>query len=76
VLIVWAWAAALLVSRVSWITFAVAVALMTVAAGANFLVFLLGAFPDQWINYSVILFGAAWALSGWLLVRSLRTARG
>jgi hypothetical protein len=73
VLIVWAWCGALLVSKTNWRNFGLAVAIITVSAGANFLVFLLGAFPDQWINYSLGLFGSAWFLSGWLLVRILKS---
>jgi Glycosyltransferase family 87 len=73
VLIVWVFCAALLIKRLNWLAFGLAIALMTVSAGANFLVFLLGAFPDQWINYSVVLFATAWGFCVWLLVRTVRS---
>ena len=71
VLLCWAWAAALILRPVGWKGLLVTLGLMALAAGANFEVYLLGAYPDTWVRDSAILFAAAFILSGWLLWRAL-----
>lgn len=71
VLLVWVWAAALILRPVGWKGLLVTLGLMGLAAGANFEVYLLGAYPDIWVRDSAILFAAAFILSGWLLWRAL-----
>jgi 4-amino-4-deoxy-L-arabinose transferase-like glycosyltransferase len=71
VLLVWVWAMALLLRPVSRVGLISAFGLMIVTAGANFLVFLLGVWPEEWVKYSLILFTAGWGLSGWLLFRAI-----
>lgn len=71
VLLVWAWAAALLLRPVGWRGLTAGFILMGLAAGANFEVFLLGVYPDIWVRDSVVMFFAAFGLSGWLLWRAL-----
>ncbi|HEX2915512.1 MAG TPA: hypothetical protein VH186_32430 [Chloroflexia bacterium] len=72
-LLVWAWAAALLLRPANWRSLSLGFILMAIAAGANFEVYLLGVYPDIWMRDSAILFGAAFLLSGWLLWRALRS---
>ncbi len=69
VLIGWALAATLVLRAKNGLEVAAGLVLLTVAGLANFLVFHLGAFPEQWINYSWLFFGASWLLTGWLIWR-------
>jgi hypothetical protein len=71
VLLVWAWAAALVLRPVGWRGLAVGFILMGLAAGANFEVYLLGVYPDIWVRDSAVMFVASFVLSGWLLWRAL-----
>lgn len=71
VLLVWVWALALVLRPLTRVGLMVAFGLMLVATGANFLVFLLGVWPEEWLKYSLILFSAGWGFSGWLLWRAL-----
>jgi hypothetical protein len=71
IILVWAWAAALILRPVAWRGLLATFALMALAAGANFEVYLLGAYPDIWVRDSVIMFAACFGLSGWLLWRVL-----
>ncbi len=71
VLLVWVWGASLVLRPLGWRSLALAFGLLSVAAGANFEVFLLGAYPDIWVRDSYLLFGASFVLSGWLLWRAL-----
>ncbi len=71
VLLVWVWAMALVLRPVTRVGLAIAFGLMLIASGANFLVFLLGVWPEEWLKYSLFLFAASWGLSGWLLWQAL-----
>ncbi len=71
VIVVWVWAAALVLRPVSWKGLVAAFGLMALAAGANFEVYLLGVYPDIWVRDSAIMFAAAFGLTGWLLWRVL-----
>lgn len=71
VLLIWVWAAAMLLRPVNWKTLILGLAALVVTAAANFLTFLLGAYPDGWVNASAILFIVGWIFSGWLLYRLL-----
>jgi len=71
VLLLWVWAAAFLLQSSSWKKVAIYFTLAMVAAAANFLVFLLAAWTEEWLKYSVILFSVGWVLSGWLLIKAL-----
>jgi hypothetical protein len=71
IILVWAWAAALILRPVAWRGLLATFALMALAAGANFEVYLLGAYPDIWVRDSAIMFAACFGLSGWLLWRVL-----
>jgi hypothetical protein len=46
-------------------------AIFIISSGANFLVFLLGVWPEEWLKYSIIMFISGWGLSSWLLGRCL-----
>ena len=71
VILVWAWAAALVLRPTGWRGLAGGFILMGLAAGANFEVFLLGVYPDIWMRDSAVMFFAAFIFSGWLLWRAL-----
>lgn len=71
VVLVWVWAAALVLRPVAWRGLLTAFGLMALAAGANFEVYLLGVYPEIWTRDSVVMFAAAFGLSGWLLWRVL-----
>jgi hypothetical protein len=71
VILLWVWAVALVLRPVAWRSLLVALAFMTLAAAANFEVYLLGAYPDIWVRDSVVVFAASFGLTGWLLWRVL-----
>ncbi len=72
VLLAWVWAVGLVLRPVGWRGLAVGFALMGLAAGANFEVYLLGVYPDIWQRDSAVMFGAGFLLSGWLLWLALK----
>ncbi len=67
VLLVWVWAAALLLLPVTRLRLATGFVLISLAATANFEVYLLGAYPESWMRDSAILFLAGFGLCSWLL---------
>jgi len=69
VLLVWVWAAALLLRPLGWKKTLVGSAALIGASGANFLTFLLGAYPDGWVTASTMFFLIGFLLSGWLFYR-------
>lgn len=71
ILLVWVWTACLLLRPVGWKSLLGAVAALLTASAANFLTFLLGAYPVGWVNASTVMFAVAWIFSGWLLYRLL-----
>ncbi len=75
ILLAWVWAAVLILRPISWRGLAFGFALIGLAAGANFRVYLLGAYPEMWVRDSAIMFGAAFVLSDWLLVRYLKPSK-
>jgi hypothetical protein len=71
VLLAWVWAAALVLRPLHWKVLVVGLAALMLASAANFLTFLLGAYPDGWVNASTVMFGVAWLFSTELLYRLL-----
>lgn len=71
ILLIWVWAAALILRPANWKTLVLGIAALTITSAANFLTFLLGAYPDGWVNASAILFAVGWIFSGWLLYQLL-----
>ena len=67
VLLAWAWAMALVLGSPGRFKLLAGLALISIAAAANFQVYLLGVYPEEWVRDSWIMFGSAWLLCGGLL---------
>lgn len=75
VLLAWVWAAALLLRPTRYVGLVFAFALISISTAANFRVYLLGVYPEEWLRDSWIMFGAGWLLCGWLLRKSFVTTQ-
>jgi hypothetical protein len=75
VLLAWALGAVLVLSPIGWRGNIFFCSLITLAGVADFLVFHLGAFEQEWLRYSLIFFVASWVLTGWLLWKALSFPR-
>jgi hypothetical protein len=75
ILIAWALSAVLVLSSVGWRGNILFCSLLTLAGVANFLVFHLGAFEEEWLRFSLIFFVAIWVLTIWLLWKVLSLPR-
>ena len=67
ILIMWALAVVIILKVKNWREVAVLLAGLTVMSLANFLVFYLGAFAEQWIPLSGLFFSLGWLTTGWLV---------
>ncbi len=76
IFLAWVWAGAVVLTRTGWIFLVASLALISIAAAANFQVYLLGVYPEEWLRDSWIMFGAGWLLSGALLWTSLVEKKG
>lgn len=72
ILLSWVWVAALLLRSAGRFSLIATFALVSIVAAANFQVYLLGVYPEEWVRDSWIMFGAGWLLTGWLLWRTLK----
>ncbi len=72
ILLAWVWAAACVLRPVGRFGLIAFFALISIATAANFQVYLLGVYPEEWIRDSWLMFGASWILCGGLLFRSFK----
>lgn len=75
ILLAWAWALALLLRPIGRWSLIAAFALISIAASANFQVYLLGVYPEEWVRDSWIMFAAGWLLCGWIIWRIIAPRR-
>ena len=71
ILVSWTLAAVMLLRVKGWRETLIGLILLTVAGLGNYLVFQLGAFPEQWIPYSWLFFVASLGWFGWLVWRTI-----
>jgi hypothetical protein len=69
VLLAWVWVVTLLMRPARPFSLVMALALISVATSANFQVYLLGVYPEEWVRDSWVMFAASGLLCGWLLYR-------